>query len=113
MPGLVPGIHAFDHQTNKAWMAGTSPAMTMSSNIRPAQRAVEIGVEVVHVLEADREAQQVGRAGRGRALDRGAMLDQALDATERRCALPQIHARSRSDRRLLAAFDADRQHAAE
>jgi hypothetical protein len=26
MPGLVPGIHAF--LAVKAWMAGTSPAMT-------------------------------------------------------------------------------------
>jgi hypothetical protein len=31
MPGLVPGIHAFlrSRTTSKAWMAGTSPAMTM------------------------------------------------------------------------------------
>jgi hypothetical protein len=28
MPGLVPGIHAFLTQISKAWMAGTSPAMT-------------------------------------------------------------------------------------
>jgi hypothetical protein len=28
MPGLVPGIHAFLLEANKAWMAGTSPAMT-------------------------------------------------------------------------------------
>jgi hypothetical protein len=27
MPGLVPGIHVF-LLANKAWMAGTSPAMT-------------------------------------------------------------------------------------
>jgi len=26
MPGLVPGIHAF--QGSQTWMAGTSPAMT-------------------------------------------------------------------------------------
>jgi hypothetical protein len=30
MPGLVPGIHVF-LVTNKAWMAGTSPAMTNSA----------------------------------------------------------------------------------
>jgi hypothetical protein len=24
MPGLVPGIHALEEQTNKAWMAGTN-----------------------------------------------------------------------------------------
>jgi hypothetical protein len=31
MPGLVPGIHAlfFASPTRKAWMAGTSPAMTV------------------------------------------------------------------------------------
>jgi hypothetical protein len=28
MPGLVPGIHVF-YSASKAWMAGTSPAMTM------------------------------------------------------------------------------------
>jgi hypothetical protein len=30
MPGLVPGIHVFlaDLEGSKAWMAGTSPAMT-------------------------------------------------------------------------------------
>jgi hypothetical protein len=29
MPGLVPGIHVFlCTTTSKAWMAGTSPAMT-------------------------------------------------------------------------------------
>jgi hypothetical protein len=30
MPGLVPGIHALrDDAESEAWMAGTSPAMTM------------------------------------------------------------------------------------
>jgi hypothetical protein len=29
MPGLVPGIHAFQRfKKSNAWMAGTSPAMT-------------------------------------------------------------------------------------
>jgi hypothetical protein len=30
MPGLVPGIHAFKRSQIKTWMAGTSPAMTMT-----------------------------------------------------------------------------------
>jgi hypothetical protein len=30
MPGLVPGIHVFGVQA-RAWMAGTSPAMTVSN----------------------------------------------------------------------------------
>jgi hypothetical protein len=28
MPGLVPGIHVLSLASQKAWMAGTSPAMT-------------------------------------------------------------------------------------
>jgi hypothetical protein len=32
MPGLVPGIHAF--RVAKAWMAGTSPAMTLMGRWR-------------------------------------------------------------------------------
>jgi hypothetical protein len=35
MPGLVPGIHVFDAASEKAWMAGTSPAMTDSRWILP------------------------------------------------------------------------------
>jgi hypothetical protein len=32
MPGLVPGIHAFSNLAAiKAWMAGTSPAMTLET----------------------------------------------------------------------------------
>jgi hypothetical protein len=53
MPGLVPGIHVFLYQTNETWMAGTSPAMTVPSLVRAAQRAVEIGVEIFHVLESN------------------------------------------------------------
>jgi hypothetical protein len=33
MPGLVPGIHALLDQ-KKAWMAGTSPAMTAFDSLR-------------------------------------------------------------------------------
>jgi hypothetical protein len=33
MPGLVPGIHVFLAAAKKAWMAGTSPAMTQM--VRP------------------------------------------------------------------------------
>jgi hypothetical protein len=29
MPGLFPGIHVFDWSYPKAWMAGSSPAMTV------------------------------------------------------------------------------------
>jgi hypothetical protein len=29
MPGFMPGIHVLEFQRNKAWTAGTSPAMTV------------------------------------------------------------------------------------
>ena len=64
-----------------------------------AQRLIEIVEQIVHILDPDREPQQIGRAGRARALDRGAMLDQALDAAERGRALPQLDARGGLDRR--------------
>jgi hypothetical protein len=34
MPGLVPGIHVLLVEP-KTWMAGTSPAMTKTKEIRP------------------------------------------------------------------------------
>src|SRR6185437_8766561 len=77
------------------------------------QSLIEVGVEVARVLDADREPQQVGWAGRARAFDAGAMLDQALDAAERRRALPQLDARRRRYRCSLATLDPHRQHAAE
>jgi hypothetical protein len=38
MPGLVPGIHVLAKQ-RKAWMAGTSPAMTMRKVFAQTHRA--------------------------------------------------------------------------
>jgi hypothetical protein len=36
MPGLVPGFHVFTVlQSKKAWMAGTSPAMTLREMDEP------------------------------------------------------------------------------
>src|SRR5215469_18424678 len=40
MPGLVPGIHVLLVCALKTWMAGTSPAMTDSRNIRMLKRLV-------------------------------------------------------------------------
>jgi TctA family transporter len=31
MPGLMPGIHVFFFLQLKTWMAGTSPAMTVTT----------------------------------------------------------------------------------
>jgi hypothetical protein len=41
MPGLAPGIHALLDQ-KKAWMAGTSPAMTAFDSLR-LQKALKCG----------------------------------------------------------------------
>ena len=65
---------------------GAEPVTVMAKALRAMsglQRLVEIGIEVVDILDAGRETQQVGRAGRAGAFDRGAVLDQALDAAER------------------------------
>ncbi|MET4203560.1 hypothetical protein ABIA95_007752 [Bradyrhizobium sp. LA8.1] len=35
MPGLVPGIHVLGRARGKAWMAGTSPAMTNGESEPP------------------------------------------------------------------------------
>src|SRR5215467_343349 len=41
MPGLDPGIHVFG-ATRKAWMAGTSPAMTMGKRLGKKERGTPI-----------------------------------------------------------------------
>jgi oxygen-independent coproporphyrinogen-3 oxidase len=47
MPGLVPGIHVFPARSAiKAWMAGTSPAMTTSHPMRPSTTHTAFGVYV-------------------------------------------------------------------
>src|SRR5690242_11027553 len=76
------------------------------SGVGGAQCAVEVVVEIARILQADREAQQVSWAGRARPLDRGAVLDQALDTAERSGALPQLDARGGRDRGLLAGLHA-------
>src|SRR5262245_66305807 len=78
--------------------------------MRGAEGLVQVGEEIIRVLEPDRETQQINRAGR--ALDRAAMLDQALDAAQRGGALPQLDLGGGRDGGCLAALGADRQHGA-
>ena len=78
-----------------------------------SQGVVEIIEQIVRILDADREAQEVGRRGRAGPLDRGAMLDQALDTAERGRAFPDANLCGGGDRGLLAALDPDREHATE
>src|SRR5260370_3280204 len=47
------------------------------------ERPIEVAPQVFDVLDSRRKAQEVGRAGRVGSLDRGAVLDQPLDAAER------------------------------
>jgi hypothetical protein len=44
MPGLVPGIHVLLVCQSKAWMAGTSPAMTAGFSNPPHQTAIDLQV---------------------------------------------------------------------
>ena len=64
------------------------------------------------MLDPDREAQKVRRCGAVRTLDRKAVLDQALDAAERRRALPDLDLSGGGDRRLGPACDPDAEHSA-
>src|SRR5919202_795954 len=90
--------------------------MELETTLGPSgrvERGFKVGDEIVRVLDPDRQAQQVARHRTGRALDGGAVLDQALDAAERGRALPQRDIGGRGDRGGLAPSDADRQHGAE
>src|SRR5437016_5989004 len=90
-----------------------TPSSSWTSSVAAGEGALEILDEVAGVLDADREAEQAGRRGRARAFDRGAVLDEALDAAELGRALPHLDLRRRGDRRRGAALDDDAQHAAE
>ena len=79
----------------------------------PAQRVVDIAPQILDVLDAGGKPEQVGRARRVRAFNRGAMFDNRFDPAKRRRAFPQAHPRRGRDRRLRSAADPDRQHAAE
>src|SRR5262245_43005386 len=81
MPGLVPGIHVL--RERKAWMAGTSPAMTMSNPMAE-----------VHFTSWLREVVPDGplRAG-------GATVGEALDALF--AARPNVRGYVLDDRGIL------------
>ena len=70
----------------------------------------EIGDQVVRVLEADRDAEQVAGRGCARAFDRGAMLDEALGPAEARRVPEEANARGGPKRGVATAADADREH---
>src|SRR6476469_8070356 len=77
------------------------------------QRATEVRDQVVGVLEADRDAQQVRRGDGRRAFHRMAMLDERLGAAKARSAREEREATRELECRVLAALERDAHHAAE
>src|SRR3984957_7691325 len=94
-------------------LAGFAARPKSGPSGRSAQRIVDIAPEVLDVFDSGGEPQQVGRAGRVRPLDRGAMLDERLDAAKRGRSLPQAHSGRGCDRSLRPPAHSDRQHAPE
>src|SRR5207244_5173199 len=78
-----------------------------------AQRGFEIGDQIVGVLDADRQPQQIRRYWAVGPFDRGAVLEEAFDPAERGRALPYFDPGRRRDRRGFAATYPNAQHAAE
>jgi hypothetical protein len=63
MPGLVPGIHAFEQVgAVKTWMAGTSPAMTNSVDTQQYKDYIPLAVSI------EGASRGVRVAGNGRRL---------------------------------------------
>src|SRR5690348_10363993 len=77
------------------------------------ERVFQVLDQIADVLDPCRQPEQIGWTRRVRTFDRGAMLDQALDAANRSRTLPEPHMRCSRDRRALAALDANGEHAAE
>src|ERR1043166_4847742 len=92
--------------------SGTPPSMT-SSSIALTQGLPEILDEVVGMLEADAEPQEIVGRARGRALHGRAMLEQALRRAERRGAREDPHLAGHGERRVAPAAHLHREHAAE
>src|SRR5919106_2537100 len=109
MSGKAAFLFPLGVSAPRSW---TPPSMT-SSSMPLAQGLVEAGDEIVGMLEADGQAQQiVGRPGGG-ALDRGAVLQQALGASEAGRAGEDAHLALHREGGLPPALDLHRQHPAE
>src|SRR5271166_4461563 len=80
---------------------------------RSVERPFEVEDEILRVLEPDGQAQQVCRRGALWPLDARPVLNQALDATQRRGALPQPEPGDEREGARCAALHAQREHAAE
>ncbi len=78
-----------------------------------SQRLFEVGDQIVGMLDADREADQLRRGHRALTLAGRAVLDQAFDASERRGTHEQLRPRNDRPRLVPASADAKREHPTE
>src|ERR1700722_3172580 len=90
-------------------LAGFAARPKSGPSGRSAQRRVDIAPEVLDVFDSGGEPQQVGRTGRVRPLDRGAMFDKRFDSAKRGRPLPHPHVGGGCDRSFGAAAHANRQ----
>ena len=98
-------VHGFSFVFGSRFVHGGEAAagehsFSLSLLIVDRGAAGQIPVELVGVFEPHGKPEQIARAGRAFALDRGAMLDQAFDAAERRRALPEVTGTGDRDRGL-------------
>src|SRR5450755_329904 len=77
------------------------------------KRLRQVVDQIVGVLETDRHAQEALRRLALRTFDRGAVLDQALDAAQAGRAREHVDVCRDGHRRVLAALRLEREHAAE
>src|SRR5215471_1921351 len=69
--------------------------------------------QIIRMFQSNRQSQQIRRALRGRAFDRGAMLDQAVRSPQTGCVCEDLDRGADFECLGLAALYLDREHAAE
>src|SRR5215467_156072 len=77
------------------------------------KRLFHILNQIIRMFQPDRQSQQIRRAFRRWAFDRGAMLDQTVWSTQAGCVGEDLHRGADLESLSLAAFYLDREHAAE
>ena len=111
--GRAPGIKLDGHVGSPRQFFVGAEARRLTIDFGTCQGLLQVGDQISGILDADRQAQQVRGHRAGRPLDRGAVLDQALDPAERGGAHEQAHRLGDGERGLGAAAYPQGQHAAE
>ena len=91
-----------------AWLAGWAGEKDLG-----CQRLGEVCNQVVCVLEADRDTQQIFRCGGVRAFNGSTMLNQAFDRAKAGCACKKLHPCRHADGGSASAMHLHRQHSTE